>query len=246
MAREHYPPAFTKDEEVLKYLKGLEDKIRLLENRTTSTLQQTAVTNIDDPIEGEYVVDPTDNLLKWYSNGAWRQPAAGASLPSCRLYKNAAGTVGSGTVNYFNLSGAEVLKNSSIFGLSPAFTPSNAPNIAHNAGEGIQATGGGFFFWMVRFQLNTFTDFLSTNALPLADVVRLLKVGSNWFWYGSYRDPFIHGIDSLKSGQVISQAGFINATGDHLFLPTLTFGNPATLTISTLSLSVTRISDLLS
>lgn len=78
MAREHYPPAFSKDQEILKYLKGLEDDIKLLKNRTTSTLQQIAVADIDDPIEGEHVIDYTDDQHKWYSNGAWRQaPAAG-------------------------------------------------------------------------------------------------------------------------------------------------------------------------
>lgn len=77
MAREHYPPAFTRDAEVLKYIKHLEERLAKLEKSTTATLQQISVADIDDPIEGEHVIDHTDDKHKWYSGGAWREAAAG-------------------------------------------------------------------------------------------------------------------------------------------------------------------------
>ncbi len=65
---------------ISKRLDALEAEVKRLKNTTTSTTQQSAITAIVDPIEGEYVVDPTDNKLKWYSNGAWREPT-GTSVP---------------------------------------------------------------------------------------------------------------------------------------------------------------------
>lgn len=122
MARDHYPPAFTKDQEVLKYIKSLEDRLKKLEQGTTATLQQIAVVDVDDPIEGEHVIDHTDDQHKWYSNGAWR--SGGAFIPT---YAKA---ISSSSFILASGSGGSYLT-------FPTFNTSNAGIIGFNTGNNI-------------------------------------------------------------------------------------------------------------
>lgn len=73
MARENKPMAGTIYGEALNELQAIERQVALLEQRTTTTLQQISPAVIADPLEGEAVIDHTDqHRLKWYSDGEWR------------------------------------------------------------------------------------------------------------------------------------------------------------------------------
>jgi hypothetical protein len=72
MARHNKPVPTTIAQAALQDLQRIDRKIALLEQQTTFAVQQIAVSAIADPVEGEVVIDHTDNhRLKWYSNGMW-------------------------------------------------------------------------------------------------------------------------------------------------------------------------------
>ncbi len=72
MARDQRTHPFTTDQGIQQELAALKHKLDLLERGTTTTIQQKAVSAIDDPLNGELVIDPTDNEFKWYFN-EWKQ-----------------------------------------------------------------------------------------------------------------------------------------------------------------------------
>jgi hypothetical protein len=96
MAREHESPSFGPAAEMWAEIKRLRSEVNGLKSRTTATLQQIDVTNIDDPIEGEEVIDYADqHKHKWYSGGSWRT-AGGFTTDYIRFTLTAPFTFGPG------------------------------------------------------------------------------------------------------------------------------------------------------
>lgn len=237
MARDHLPPAFTKDAAIREYIQTLERRLKLLENRTTATLQRMRASDIDDPIEGEEIID--DVTHKWYADGAWHQ-AEGGALDSTMLYLNGPGAISGGSVVFFDFTSAAFYRTSSIFSKSPAFTPGNAPTTPIAANRGILATGGGLFYWMLRCQMNP-VDFSASGSWPVSFATPLLLSGGNYTWYGTIREPYMSTIDNEKSCQVVSASGYTNHAANHIWLPNIV--SPSGITINTVSFLLTRLSD---
>lgn len=79
--RDNKGPSFGPFREIVRRLSDVEDSVRLLRQATTTTVQQTPTAVVDDPIEGQIVIDGTKH--KWYSGGAWHE--AGGSIPTARM-----------------------------------------------------------------------------------------------------------------------------------------------------------------
>ncbi len=72
MARDQNLHPMNSSQAVTNDLKRLRREIDLLSKRTSTTIQIKTIGEIDDPIEGEIIIDRLDGEFKWYSNGTWR------------------------------------------------------------------------------------------------------------------------------------------------------------------------------
>lgn len=65
---------------VRQELDEMNRRLRRLENNTVNTMQQLTTDDINDPLEGEFIIDYRDHQHTWYSGGEWRRPAEARSL----------------------------------------------------------------------------------------------------------------------------------------------------------------------
>lgn len=72
------PPADVLDQ-IRQELADVTKRVRDLENNTVMTVQQSDLVDIEDPLEGETVIDHTDDQFAWYSNGVWHKAALSAA-----------------------------------------------------------------------------------------------------------------------------------------------------------------------
>ncbi len=73
MARNQHLHPMTADQLIQAQIRDLTSRVKRLRQTTTTTVRQATTGQIDDPLEGELIIDYLDNKVKWYSNGAWRE-----------------------------------------------------------------------------------------------------------------------------------------------------------------------------
>ncbi len=73
MARDQHLHPMTADQLIQAQIRDLTSRVKRLRQATTTTVRQATTGQIDDPLEGELIIDYLDNKVKWYSNGAWRE-----------------------------------------------------------------------------------------------------------------------------------------------------------------------------
>jgi hypothetical protein len=77
MARDNKGPATSSEAMIQRELIALEKRLRLLERNQIATMPVISPEDIDDPIEGEEVIDHWDDRHAWYVNGVWIKPEGG-------------------------------------------------------------------------------------------------------------------------------------------------------------------------
>lgn len=79
--RDPTPGNNTPEQAMRDELDDLHQKIARLNNRLTATVPQMRESDVDDPQEGQDIIDWDDNhTRKWYSDGAWRSSSAGSAV----------------------------------------------------------------------------------------------------------------------------------------------------------------------
>jgi hypothetical protein len=96
VARDSRGPVTSRDQAILREIQILKDRITRLENNRALTSPIVDPDDVDDPIEGEHIIDHTDHAHKWYEDGAWRSahPVAWA------FGKGTSTSIPSGTSNW--------------------------------------------------------------------------------------------------------------------------------------------------
>jgi len=79
----------------------LNDRVRTLETNNVLTSQIADPLFISDPVEGEHVIDPTDDKHAWYVNGAWHK-AGGVFHPQGIIRGSSRSLPDPTNINYFN------------------------------------------------------------------------------------------------------------------------------------------------
>jgi hypothetical protein len=83
MSKDNRGPANSPAAAARQELIELTRRVSQLERNAVLTSQISATTAIEEPVEGEHIIDHTDNKHAWYVNGAWHKCA---DLPRARVW----------------------------------------------------------------------------------------------------------------------------------------------------------------